>query len=217
MSIEQTLASAACRVVSETSRFGRIQVTLLPSGCRWRSMPTRTELRRFAYHSRRGCRYAPFRSRIEVSEYMDTVAETRTMSGDRESKAKAPVKGKGGASARADDQRAGKFGRKESHERYALTMQSAGAALFECSSLSPRECGILELIGQGYSNKRVARTLGISAETVKSHVKRVFIKLDVNTRAYAVARAQSLGIFGLELVRPRSVIAARESRDAVSA
>jgi DNA-binding CsgD family transcriptional regulator len=30
---------------------------------------------------------------------------------------------------------------------------------------------------------------------VKSHIKHVFIKLDVNTRAHAVARAQRLGLF----------------------
>ena len=144
------------------------------------------------------------------------VAETRTISGDRESKAMAADEGEAGASARADDQRAGKLGRKESHESYALTTQSAGAAIFERSTLSPRECGILELIGQGYSNKRVARALGITAETVKSHVKRVFMKLDVNTRAHAVARAQSLGLFGLEFVRPRSATSARETDDSVS-
>lgn len=158
-----------------------------------------------------------YRPRIEVSESMDTVTETRTMSGVRESTAKAADKGKCGAIVRADDQRAGKLGRKHSHESYALTMQSAGAAIFDCPSLSIRECGILELIGQGYSNKKAARTLGISAETVKSHVKRVFIKLDVNTRAHAVSRAQSLGLFGLKFVRPRSVIAAREFGDSVSA
>ena len=129
--------------------------------------------------------------------------ETRTMSGDRESRAEAAYNGKGGASGRADDQR-------------ALTTQSAGAAIFECSTLSPRECGILELIGQGYSNKRVARALGITAETVKSHVKHVFIKLDVNTRAHAVARAQSLGLFGLQFIRPRSATSARETDDSVS-
>ena len=105
---------------------------------------------------------------------------------------------------------------KQSHESYALTTQSPGASIFECSTLSPRECGILELIGQGYSTKRVARALGITAETVKSHVKRVFIKLDVNTRAHAVARAQSLGLFGLEFVRPRSATSARETDDSVA-
>ena len=124
--------------------------------------------------------------------------------------------GEAEASARADDQRAGKLGRKESYESYALTTRSAGAARFECSTLSPRECGILELIGQGYSNKRVARALGITAETVKSHIKHVFIKLDVNTRAHAVARAQRLGLFELDFVRPRSAASAPERADSVS-
>ena len=128
--------------------------------------------------------------------------ETRTMSGDRESRAEAADNGKGGASGRADDQ-------------HALATQSAGAAIFECATLSPRECGILELIGQGYSNKRVARALGITAETVKSHVKRVFIKLDVNTRAHAVARAQSLGLFGLQFIRSRSAASAGDTDDSV--
>jgi Response regulator containing a CheY-like receiver domain and an HTH DNA-binding domain len=82
--------------------------------------------------------------------------------------------------------------------------------------LSPRECDVLELIGQGYSNKRVARALGITAETVKSHVKRVFIKLDVNTRAHAVARAQRLGLFGIQFVRLRSATFARETDDSVT-
>jgi len=143
------------------------------------------------------------------------VAEAQTISGDRESKAMAADDGEAGASARADDQRAGKLGRKESHESYALTTQSAGAASFERSTLTPRECRILELIGQGYSNKRVARALGITAETVKSHVKRVFLKLDVNTRAHAVARAQSLGLFGLEFVRRRSATSAGEIDDSL--
>jgi ATP/maltotriose-dependent transcriptional regulator MalT len=141
------------------------------------------------------------------------VAETRTISGDRESKAMAADEGEAGASARADDQRAGKPGRKESHESYALTTQSAGAASLDRSTLSPRECGILGLIGPGYSNKRVARALGITAETVKSHVKRVFLKLDVNTRAHAVARAQTLGLLGFEFVRLRSPASAGEIDD----
>jgi LuxR family maltose regulon positive regulatory protein len=73
----------------------------------------------------------------------------------------------------------------------------------------------LKLIGQGYSNKRVARALGITAETVKSHIKHVFTKLNVNTRAHAVARAQGLGIFGYEFVRPREAASACEADDSV--
>ena len=102
------------------------------------------------------------------------------------------------------------------HESDALTTHSAGATSLECSALSPRECGVLELIGHGYSNKKVARALGITAETVKSHIKHVFIKLGVSTRAHAVARAQRLGLFGFEFVRPRSETSAPGPEDSVS-
>jgi ATP/maltotriose-dependent transcriptional regulator MalT len=60
--------------------------------------------------------------------------------------------------------------------------------------LTARERDILGMISQGFSNKRVARTLEISPETVKSHVKRIFSKLAVSTRTEAVSRAESLGI-----------------------
>ena len=61
-------------------------------------------------------------------------------------------------------------------------------------SLSPRERNILELIAEGQSNQEIARALGIAPETVKSHVKSIFVKLSVDKRAHAVARAQSLGL-----------------------
>jgi ATP/maltotriose-dependent transcriptional regulator MalT len=48
------------------------------------------------------------------------------------------------------------------------------------------------MISQGFSNKRIARTLEISPETVKTHAKRIFLKLAVNTRTEAVFRAVSL-------------------------
>ena len=73
---------------------------------------------------------------------------------------------------------------------------SASAFSAEIISLSSRERGILELIAHGYSNKGIARQIGITAETVKSHVKRIFIKLNVERRAQAVWRAQTLRIFG---------------------
>jgi LuxR family maltose regulon positive regulatory protein len=60
--------------------------------------------------------------------------------------------------------------------------------------LSARERNIIELISRGQSNKEIARGLGIAPETVKSHVKHIFVKLDVDKRTRAVVRAQSLGI-----------------------
>ena len=65
-------------------------------------------------------------------------------------------------------------------------------------SLSPRERGIVLLMSQGLTNKRIARQLGITPETVKSHTKRVFLKLTVCSRAQAVYRAVALGLIALQ-------------------
>ncbi len=75
-------------------------------------------------------------------------------------------------------------------ERAKESGSMSGAA----AALSPRERYILELIGGGQSNKEIARALGIAPETVKSHVKNMFVKLSVERRAQAVYRAQSLGM-----------------------
>jgi DNA-binding CsgD family transcriptional regulator len=61
-------------------------------------------------------------------------------------------------------------------------------------TLAAREREVLARIGQGFSNKRIARALQISPETVKSHVKHIFLKLAVSTRTEAVFRALSLGL-----------------------
>jgi LuxR family maltose regulon positive regulatory protein len=60
--------------------------------------------------------------------------------------------------------------------------------------LSRRETGILELITHGMSNKRIAQNLGITPETVKTHAKSIFAKLESRTRAQAVARAEAIGL-----------------------
>jgi two-component system nitrate/nitrite response regulator NarL len=54
--------------------------------------------------------------------------------------------------------------------------------------LSPRELEILAAIGEGLSNKEVARRLGISPHTVKFHVESLFRKLGAVSRADAVAK-----------------------------
>ena len=63
-------------------------------------------------------------------------------------------------------------------------------------SLSPRESDILRLIAEGLSNKEIAKDLAIAPETVKWHIKQIFIKLKVERRAQAVSRAQILGLIG---------------------
>jgi ATP/maltotriose-dependent transcriptional regulator MalT len=61
-------------------------------------------------------------------------------------------------------------------------------------TLTARERDILGMVSQGFSNKRIARIFEISPETVKSHIKRIFLKLAVSTRTEAVSRAGSLGL-----------------------
>src|SRR6266849_8346392 len=67
-------------------------------------------------------------------------------------------------------------------------------ALRVTEALSPREHSVLRSMSCGLSNKRIAQELQISPETVKSHVKGIFIKLAVQTRAHAVSTAGALGL-----------------------
>ncbi|MNG32777.1 Response regulator protein VraR [compost metagenome] len=61
------------------------------------------------------------------------------------------------------------------------------------SLLSKRELAVLELIGQGCSNQQIAEQLYISLHTVKTHARRINVKLGVERRTQAVARAKALG------------------------
>ena len=61
-------------------------------------------------------------------------------------------------------------------------------------ALTARERAILELVAQGQSNKEIGRTLGISPETVKTHLEHVYVKLAVERRAQAIARAKDLAL-----------------------
>jgi DNA-binding NarL/FixJ family response regulator len=60
--------------------------------------------------------------------------------------------------------------------------------------LTPREMEILALVGQGMSNKAIARRLAISTHTVKYHLEAVFTKLGVRSRAEAVSRGLRHGL-----------------------
>lgn len=56
----------------------------------------------------------------------------------------------------------------------------------EIESLSPREKELLEYIVKGYSYKMVANQMGIATETVRSHIKKIYKKLQVNSATEAV-------------------------------
>jgi DNA-binding NarL/FixJ family response regulator len=59
---------------------------------------------------------------------------------------------------------------------------------------SPRELEVLRLVAKGAANKEVARALLISETTVKTHLKHVYAKLGVDTRAAAVVAAMERGL-----------------------
>jgi DNA-binding CsgD family transcriptional regulator len=59
--------------------------------------------------------------------------------------------------------------------------------------LSPRERQVLELLAQGLNAARVADELGLSRETIRTHVRNAMRKLDANTRVHAVALAVESG------------------------
>jgi DNA-binding CsgD family transcriptional regulator len=70
--------------------------------------------------------------------------------------------------------------------RYLLVRLPSAARNAHC--LSPRELEIVRLVAEGHPNKVIAAVLDISAWTVSTHVRRVFSKLSVTSRAAMVAR-----------------------------
>jgi DNA-binding NarL/FixJ family response regulator len=62
------------------------------------------------------------------------------------------------------------------------------------SELTPRELEVLRLIARGRSNGDIARELVIGDATVKTHVARIFAKLDLHDRAQAVVLAYESGL-----------------------
>jgi DNA-binding CsgD family transcriptional regulator len=64
-------------------------------------------------------------------------------------------------------------------------------------SVSEREIDLLKLMAQEKSNKEIGSLLFISAGTVKSHVKSIFAKMNVISRAEAVANATRRGLIQL--------------------
>jgi DNA-binding NarL/FixJ family response regulator len=60
--------------------------------------------------------------------------------------------------------------------------------------LTPRELDVLQVLAQGGSDKEIARTLGIGAGTVKSHIKHLLAKLDASARTHAVVVAMRRGL-----------------------
>jgi DNA-binding CsgD family transcriptional regulator len=61
-------------------------------------------------------------------------------------------------------------------------------------NLTRRECEILDLLASGQSNKELARKLGVSPNTVKTHLSSLFAKLEVDRRVKAIEKARFLSL-----------------------
>ena len=67
-------------------------------------------------------------------------------------------------------------------------------AAISALGISAREFEVLEMLAAGHANKVIARQLDISPNTVKTHVARVYEKLEVASRTQAVQKARTLDI-----------------------
>ena len=67
--------------------------------------------------------------------------------------------------------------------------------------LTTREVEVLKLIARGYSNKRIAGEIGVSASTVKNHIASLMTKLGADDRAHAVTLALGRNILDLDSLK----------------
>jgi DNA-binding NarL/FixJ family response regulator len=82
-------------------------------------------------------------------------------------------------------------------ERFTRPEGEAAAISVDLSALTPRELEVLRHVARGLSNAEIAERLTLSEATVKTHVARIFAKLELRDRAQAVVVAYETG-----LIRP---------------
>ena len=80
------------------------------------------------------------------------------------------------------------------HATAPATAAEPSHAMPGLQQLTQREFEVFRLIGRGFSNQEIARELWISESTVKTHVTRLFTKLELRDRAQAVILAYESGL-----------------------
>lgn len=90
----------------------------------------------------------------------------------------------------ADDYIVTPFARGEFIARVRRAIERwSGSRSAELSNLTPRELEVLKLLAEGLGQKKIAQALFIAPKTVATHIQRILTKLDVHSRAEAVAYA----------------------------
>lgn len=79
--------------------------------------------------------------------------------------------------------------RRPASEGFVSNEQVRGAL-----GISDREFQVLELLAAGQSNKEIAGALSVSPNTVKTHIAKLYGKLEVRRRTEAILRARELGM-----------------------
>jgi len=77
--------------------------------------------------------------------------------------------------------------------RVAVERNGGGEPTLDDVRMTRREREVIELIGEGLSNKEIAQRLNIAAHTVKSHVRNVMEKLALHTRLQIAAYSRRQG------------------------
>jgi LuxR family transcriptional regulator, maltose regulon positive regulatory protein len=80
----------------------------------------------------------------------------------------------------------------KSEDKSILPPVSPAQSLIE--PLSQRELEVLQLIAQGLSNREIGERLFLALDTIKGHNRRIYDKLQVQSRTEAIARARELGL-----------------------
>jgi DNA-binding CsgD family transcriptional regulator len=79
-------------------------------------------------------------------------------------------------------------------QRHAPGPFERNAAAVAALGLTGQELRVLEKLAVGQSNNEIARALGLSPNTVKTHVANLFAKLEVSRRTQAISKARDLHV-----------------------
>lgn len=78
---------------------------------------------------------------------------------------------------------------KKQDAQVQLTLDQINQAIF--TPLTKREFDILSLIYEGYTNKQISEKLFVSANTIKTHISNLYLKLDVKNRSQAIVKVRN--------------------------